>query len=122
VILFVLDVFCVVIVSATTENILSFYEYTLEFLYNAVIMTLLSVALLQYMYRNDNKSMLFLVGSIFVVFSEIIQLAYFYILDNSDLSFIYALFMVLGLTFFYLQSQVEFTGPVEAYSDETIEV
>ncbi|WP_296385933.1 hypothetical protein [Winogradskyella sp.] len=122
-ILVVLDVFCVSIVSATTENVFSFYEYALEYGYNAVIMILLSVTLINYMYRNDNKSMLFLVGAICIVFSEIIQLSYYYILENNnDLGFIYSFFLVVAFVFLYLQSQLEFTGPEPEYTDEQLEV
>ncbi|MDP5081879.1 MAG: hypothetical protein NWP87_04420 [Winogradskyella sp.] len=120
-ILIILDIFCVYIVSGTTENVLEIYEYTLEFFYNAVIMVLLSVGLINYMYRNDNKSMLFLIGTICIVFSEIIQLAYFYILTSNDLGFIYSFFLVMAFVFFYLQSQLEFTGPEPEYSDDQIE-
>jgi hypothetical protein len=121
-ILIILDIFCVYIVSGTTENVLEIYEYSLEYLYNAVVMMLLSVGLINYMYRNDNKSMLFLIGSICIVFSEIIQLAYFYIIKSNDLGFIYSLFLVLAFVFFYLQSQLEFTGPEPEYTDEQLEV
>lgn len=121
IILVILDAFCVSIVTATTESVLSIYEYSLEFIYNAVVMTLLSVALINYMYRTDNKSMLFLIASICIVFSEIIQLAYYYILDDQNLGFIYSLFLVLAFMFFYMQSQLEFTGPEPEYSDEQLE-
>ena len=117
IILLILDVFCVVIVTDATENSLSTYEYVLEFVYNGVIMALLSVALIDYMYRNDNKSMLFLLGSICVVFSEIIQLAYYYILDDKNLGFIYSFFLVVAFIFFYLQSQLKYTGPQPTYFD-----
>ncbi len=121
-VLIILDIFCVYIVSGTTENVLEVYEYSLEFLYNTVVMSLLSVALINYMYRNDNKSMLFLIGSICIVFSEIIQLAYYYILlDDTTLGFTYSFFLVVAFLFLYLQSQVEFTGPVPEYTDEQIE-
>jgi hypothetical protein len=120
-ILIVLDVFCVSIVTDTTGDALIGNEYKLEYIYNAVLMTLLSVALINYMYRNDNKSMLFLVGSICIVFSEIIQLAYFYILPHNDLGFIYSLFLVIAFLFFYIQSQFEFTGPDHIYQDGHIE-
>jgi len=116
-ILFVLDVFCVIIVTDATEGKLSGYEYVLEFVYNGVIMALLSVALIDYLYRNDNKSMLFLLGSICVVFSEIIQLAYYYILDDKNLGFIYSFFLVVAFVFFYLQSQLKYTGPQPTYLD-----
>jgi hypothetical protein len=84
-------------------------------------MILLSVALINYMYRNDNKSMLFLIASIFIVFSEIIQLAYYYILPDNNLSFVYSLFFIIAMLFFYLQSQQEFTGPIPEYADEELE-
>jgi len=117
VILVVLDVFCVIIVTDATEGKLSAYEYALEFIYNGVIMALLSAALVDYMYRNDNKSMLFLLGSICIVFSEIIQLAYYYILENRNLGFIYSFFLVVAFVFFYLQSQLKHTGPQPTYLD-----
>lgn len=119
-ILVILDIFCVSIITATTETKLTFSEYTLEYAYNAVIMILLSVVLINYMYRNDNKSMLLLIGSIFAVFSEIIQLAYYYILASNDLGFVFSFFHVIGFIFFYMQSQLEFTGPIEAYADEQL--
>ena len=123
IILVVLDVFCVSIVSSTTESILSVQENILEYVYNAVVMTLLSVALINYMYRNDNKSMLFLIASICIVFSEIIQLAYYYILlEDNNLGFIYSLLLIVAFIFFYLQSQLDFTGPEPEYTDEPLEV
>ena len=118
IVLIVLDIFCVSLISGTTENMLSYYEYALEYAYNAVVMSLLSIALINYMYRNNNKSMLFLIGSIFMVFSEIIQLAYYYILNDNNLGFVYAFFLVVAFVFFYLQSQHKVTEPVAAYVDE----
>ncbi|MEM9679534.1 MAG: hypothetical protein AAF901_04355 [Bacteroidota bacterium] len=119
-ILLVLDIFCVYIVTASAVSDLGTGEYILEFIYNAVIMFLLSVALISYMYRNDNKSMLFLVGSILIVFSEMIQLTYFYVSDANNLNIIYSVFLVLGFLFFYLQSQAEYTGPVESYTEDQL--
>ena len=117
-ILVVLDIFCVNIVSETTEYVFTKSEYYLEYVYNVVIMTLLSVALINYMYRNDNKSMLFLLACIFTVFSEIFQLAYYYIMEENNLGFTYSFFMVGAFLFFYLQSQLKFTGPIPEYTDE----
>ena len=120
-ILIVLDVFCVILVTDTAESELSVYEYALEFTYNAVIMALLSAALINYMYRNDGKSMMILIASICIVFSEIIQLAYYYILDDKTLVFIFSFFLVIAFLFFYLQSQQVFSGPEPAYTDEQLE-
>lgn len=121
IILVILDVFCVTLISGTTEGIFNYYEYVLEFTYNAVVMILLSLALIDYMYRNSNKSMLFLIGSIFIVFSEIIQLAYYYILPDDNLGFVYSLFFIVAFIFLYQQSQSKVTEPVKAYSDNPVE-
>ena len=122
IILIVLDVFCVYIISSTTKTELGAYEYILEFVYNAVIMVLLSVALINYMYKNNNKSMLLLIGAIFIVFSEIIQLAYFYISDANHLNIVYSVFLVLGFVFFYLQSQLKPTISIENYYRDRLKV
>ena len=121
-VLIVLDIFCVSLISNTTEGMFSNYQFILEYTYNAVVMTLLSIALIDYMYRNNTKSMLFLVGCIFMVFSEIIQLAYFYILSDDTLGFVYSTFLVIAFFFFYLQSQHRVTEPVLAYSDDPLEI
>lgn len=119
-ILLVLDIFAVTLVTETAESVLTMPEYITEFLYNAVIMVLLSVSLLNYMYRDDNKSMLILVGSIFVFFSEIIMLADFYITESEYLSATYAAFLVLAFLFFYLQSPLQYMGPIEGYVEEGV--
>jgi hypothetical protein len=106
IILLALDVFCVITVTDTTKSILSTAEYTLEFSYNAVIMLLLTITLINYIYREDKKSMNLLIGSIFIVFSEVIQLAYFYISAINILNVICSLFLVIAFIFFYLQSRL----------------
>jgi hypothetical protein len=120
IILIILNVFCVTLVTDTARGALTLPEYTLEFMYNAVVMILLSVSLINYMHRDDNKSMLFLVGSIFLFFSEMMQLAYYYISYSTNLGAIYSTFLVLAFTFFYLQSQLQHTGPIDDYFDEEI--
>ena len=122
IVLIVLDVFCVVHVTETTRAALTLPEYILEFAYNAIVMALLSAALISYMYRNDNKSMLMLIGSICIVFSEIFQLAYYYVLDDKNLGFIYSSFLVIALILLYLQSQLQFTVSLPEYADEQLEV
>ncbi|MCC1484794.1 hypothetical protein [Winogradskyella immobilis] len=118
VILIILNVFCVTLVTDTASSVLSLAQYILEFTYNAIVMLLLSVSLIHYMNRDDNKSMLFLVGSIFIFFSEMIQLAYYYISHTNDLGAIYSIFLVLAFTFFYLQSKLDHVGSVEDYFNE----
>ena len=120
-ILIILDIFCVSLVTATAVSTVDVFVYTLEYAYNAVVMILLSVALINYMYRNDNKSMMLLLGSICILFSEIIQLAYYNILDNKILGFIYSFLLVVAFIYFYAQSQLEFTGPEPEYVEDQLE-
>ncbi|NRD21144.1 hypothetical protein HNV08_13885 [Winogradskyella eckloniae] len=121
-VLVVLDIFCVTLISNTTIDVLTTSQYILEYVYNGVIMALLSIALIDYMYRNNSKSMLFLLATIFITFSEIIQLAYFYILNDENLGFVYALFLIVAFFFFYIQSQYKVTDPVADYIEESLGV
>ncbi|MCK7590844.1 hypothetical protein M0G43_09685 [Subsaxibacter sp. CAU 1640] len=106
IVLTVLDVFCVIILSGTTKNLLSVNEFSMEFFYNAVIMVLLTVAMINYMSKNTQKSMNLLLGAIFIFFSEVIQMTYFYISDINILNVMCSLFLVLAFLFFYLQARI----------------
>nr|WP_321236582.1 hypothetical protein [uncultured Psychroserpens sp.] len=111
--LVVLGVFVVYIVTDTTKGELNSSQYTLEFTYNAVIMILMSLSLLNYMIKDDKKSMNLLIGSICILFSEILQLAYFYIADSNILNVLCSVFIVMAFLFYYLQSRLKHTEVVE---------
>ncbi|OBX26255.1 hypothetical protein A9996_05620 [Gelidibacter algens] len=68
-ILIVLDVFCVVVVTNTAIGRLTYYAYFVELIYNAVIMILLTVTLINYLHREDKKAINLLIGAIFIFFS-----------------------------------------------------
>ncbi|WP_299224326.1 hypothetical protein [uncultured Psychroserpens sp.] len=104
--LVILGLFFVYYVSDTTRAELSYYEYYLELFYNAVVMLLMGIALINYMYRDDKKSMNLLIGTICIMFSEVIQLAYFYIADMNLLNVLCSIFLVFAFLFFYLQSKL----------------
>lgn len=118
VILIILDVFSVIIVTNTAMDRLNYYEYFVELVYNAVIMILLTVALISYLHKNDKKAISLLIGSIFIFFSEVIQLAYFYVSDMNLLNVVCSLFLVLAFVFFYLQSKLSYQPQEESlYQD-----
>ena len=118
-VLLVLDVFSVIIVTETTEKVLNPAEYMLEFIYNSVVMILLSVALLNYIYRDDIKSMNMLLASILIVFSEIIQMAYFYIENNNTFNIMCSVLLVGAFLFFYIQSTLKHGRPImETFSED----
>lgn len=119
IILVVLDVFSVIVISETTEKVLNPTEYLLEFVYNSVVMALLSIALLNYIYRDDIKSMNLLIGSILIVFSEVIQLAYFYIESSNTLNIMCSVLLVGAFLFFYIHSTLKNSEPIMSpYSDD----
>ncbi|MCB0383401.1 MAG: hypothetical protein KDD05_08925 [Psychroserpens sp.] len=105
--LMVLGLFFVYFVSDTTRKELTTNEYYLELLYNSVVMFLMAIALVNYMYRDDKKSMNLLIGTICILFSEVIQLAYFYIADFNLLNVLCSMFLVFAFLFFYLQSRLK---------------
>nr|WP_321224611.1 hypothetical protein [uncultured Psychroserpens sp.] len=106
--LLILGVFVVSLVTDTTIDELTTPQYIMEFVYNAVIMVLLSFSLLNYMIKDDKKAMNLLIGSIFILFSEVIQLAYFYIADFNILNVLCSLFLVIAFLFYYLQSRLKY--------------
>ena len=107
-ILILLDVFSVVVVTDTAMSKLTNHEYYLEFVYNSVIMILMTMAVINYIHKDDKKALNLLLGSIFIFFSEVIQLAYFYISDNKILNVLCSLFLLLAFLFFYLQSKLTY--------------
>lgn len=107
-ILIILDVFCVIVVTNTVIGRLNYYEYFVELIYNSVIMILLTVALMNYIYKDDKKAINLLIGSIFIFFSEVIQLAYFYVSNINVLNVFCSLFLVFAFVFFYLQSRLSY--------------
>lgn len=108
IVLTILDIFCVIILSGTTEKLFSFHESSMEIVYNAIIMILLTVAMINYMAKNSQKAMNLLLGAIFIFFSEVIQMTYFYISDIPILNVMSSLFLILAFLFFYLQARIPF--------------
>ncbi len=113
-ILIVLDIFCVMILSDTTEKRLAGFEFTLELFYNTVIMLLLTFAMINYMSKNTLKSMNFLLGAIFIFFSEVIQMTYFYVSDIHILNVMCSFFLVLAFLFLYLQARITYESEQQA--------
>ncbi|MBJ7881701.1 hypothetical protein [Gelidibacter salicanalis] len=106
VVMIALDIFVVFIVTNTTLARLTYAEYFLEFVYNAVVMVLLTVALINYFDKDDQKAINLLIACIFIMFSEVIQLTYFYVMEITVLNVFGSLFLVIAFLFFYLQSRL----------------
>ncbi|WP_303318975.1 hypothetical protein Q4Q34_19555 [Flavivirga abyssicola] len=80
--------------------------YYLEMAYNIVMLILLSVALLNYFYRDNKKSLYLFIGALCIVFSEVMQVAYFYIAQRSLLNFISTTLTLVAFYFFYQQAKL----------------
>ena len=113
--LIVLGIFCVHYVSVTVKgaDLLSGSEYALEMAYNAIIVFLMCLALINYMYRDDQKAIHILIGSIFIVFSEVLQLAYFYVAPFNIVNVMCSVFFVLAFLFLYMQSRLKHQIPIQ---------
>lgn len=111
VILLVLDIYSVVLVSdvaVKSDYLYGAVDYTIEIIYNIAIMSLLTIALINYISRDSKKAMNLLVGSLCIVFSEVMQVAYFYVTEQNILSIVYSVLLVLAFCFFYLQSGMSY--------------
>lgn len=81
------------------------FQYYLEFIYNSVTFILLSVALLNYFYRDNQKSLYLFLGTLCIVFSEMIDIAYIYIFQKSLLAFIATTLTLSAFYFFFQQTK-----------------
>ena len=125
IILLVLDIYCIMLVSDVaikSDELWNVYEHILEFVYNTVIMILLTVTLINYLNRDSKKAMNLLLGALCIVFSEVIQVAYFYVSEISILGIAYSVLLLLAFFFFYLQATMEPENEKLPQSDSLKEV
>jgi len=92
--------------SIIDPNLVFQNDYYLEVTYNLVILLLLSFSLLNYIYKDNKKSLYLLLGALLIVFSEVIDVAYFYISNRSIFFFISTSLTVIAFYFFYQQSKI----------------
>ncbi|GAA4238046.1 hypothetical protein GCM10022291_27000 [Postechiella marina] len=84
-------------------------DFYLELVYNVVTFTLLSIALLNYFYRDNRKSLFLFLGTLCIVFSEMIDVAFIYISQKNLLAFIAGALSLLAYYFFLKQAKLENT-------------
>lgn len=82
-------------------------EYYVELIYNIVMLLLLSVALLNYFYKDNVKALYLFIGALCIVFAEVIWVAYTYISERHLLNIVSTSLYVLAYYFFYKQSKIE---------------
>lgn len=107
-VLIFLNIYANYVLLEIEQEFVSGLEIGIELAYNIFTLLLLSVSLLNYLYRDDNKAFILFLGSLCIVVSEVIQIAYFYISDNSLLNVSYSLLLILAFIFYYIQSKLEY--------------
>ncbi|MBD0835954.1 hypothetical protein [Aestuariibaculum suncheonense] len=81
-------------------------EYYVELVYNMVLLSLLSTALLGYFYKDNVKSLYLFLGVLCVVFAEVMWVAYTYVAERNLLNLLSTTLYLVGFYFFYLQSKL----------------
>ena len=106
IILIILDIVCVYYLTDVTGFEYSF-ELLFEFIYNIVIMFMMSLALLNFFSRMTHKSMYLFLGVFCLVASEMLKVAYYYIDNQVIFSNTFSVLFILGFAFVYHQSQLK---------------
>ena len=113
-VLIILDTYLIYVLQAIEQPNISVYgAYFLEYIYNFIILVVLSIALLNYFYRDNEKSLFLFFGVLCLVFSEVIDVANIYISQSSLLNFLATTLVLGAFYFFYEQSRLPNASPRE---------
>ena len=111
IVLTALSAYIVSVLLKITSPYVEGLEFVVEFIYNLITLILLSVALINFLFRDTKKSLMMFFGALCIVFSEMIQIAYFYIDTNmvmtEVLNLTYSVLLIASFCFFYAQSKLE---------------
>ncbi|WOD43655.1 hypothetical protein [Hwangdonia lutea] len=108
VVLTILNIYIAYVLQETISPYIEFTnEYLLEIVYNIVMLLLLSVSLINYIYKDDKKSLFFFFGALCIVFSEVINVAYLYVIHQNAFNFVSVSLFVLAFYFLYQQSNLK---------------
>ena len=103
IVLTILNVYLIYVLQVIVKpNIEMDIDYYFELVYNVITLLLLSISLLNYFYRDNQKSLYLFLGVLCLVFSEVIDVAFIYIAQRSILSFL-ATTLCLGAFYFLFQ-------------------
>jgi len=102
-VLSVLNVYLLYVLHAIINpNLVLESDYYLELTYNIVLLLLLSIALLNYFYKDNKKSLYLFLGALCIVFSEVMDVAYIYVAQRCFLNFL-STTLTLGAFYFFCQ-------------------
>ncbi|TNJ43106.1 hypothetical protein KFZ70_11495 [Tamlana fucoidanivorans] len=92
------------------------YEYSVELVYNIIVLLLLSAALLNYFYRENKRSLFMFLGTLCIVFAEVLDVAYIYI-DQKSILNVTAASLTLAAFYFYCK-QTKFRDVIYRKEEE----
>ncbi|WP_298498501.1 hypothetical protein [uncultured Algibacter sp.] len=106
-VLTILNIYLLYVIHAIINpNLILESDYYLELTYNVVVLTLLSIALLNYFYRDNKKALYLFLGALCIVFSEVMDIAYIYVAQRCLLNFLGTTLALGAFYFFYQQSKL----------------
>lgn len=85
-------------------------EYVVEIAYNISMLMILSLALLNYFYKDSRKAFYILIGAMCIVFAEVINVTYLYVSHQSLLNFLTISLGLIGFYFLYEQAKLKYKG------------
>lgn len=121
VILIAMNVFCVYSVMEIIGPSINPQDILLIYIYYTTLMTLMTVAFLNFLQHSDKKAFFMLVGSLFLVLSEVVQITYFHILENKFLTVLWSVFSVFAFVFFYLQATMVRSPKFKTYDEHILQ-
>lgn len=80
--------------------------YYFELIYNIVTLLLLTVSMLNYLYRDNRKALYMFLGVLCLVFSEFIDIAFIYISQRTVLSVLASSLSLVAFLFLFEQSKL----------------
>ncbi|MCB4797474.1 hypothetical protein [Neotamlana laminarinivorans] len=115
IVLVLLNIYLAYVIQMVSESNYTFpFENILELTYNVIVLSLLSIALLSYLYQDNRKSLFLFLGALCIVFSEIMDIAFIYVKEVSLIHILGTSFTVLAFLLVYKQSY--FTNSSRGYN------
>lgn len=106
-VLTVLNAYLVYVLQVIVKpNVLISLGYYFELIYNIVTFLLLTVAMLNYLYRDNQKSLYIFLGVLCLVFSEVMDIAFIYISHRTALSILGTSLSFVAFLFLFKQSKL----------------
>ncbi len=107
IVLSILDIYLVYfILKLISASYINISMFILEFMYNTVLVLLLSLSALRYFYNDDKKALYLFIGALLIIFAEVASIAFIYIENRVFLRLAPIVLATLAFYFFFQQSKL----------------